>query len=80
MQAAIDCCFFPLYEVEKGKTTLTYDPDILGTRIPAANWFKQMGKTKHLAKPKNADIIKSFETEVDRRWKRLKAMHEHEEL
>ncbi|MCK5524852.1 MAG: hypothetical protein KAI83_17130 [Thiomargarita sp.] len=80
MQAAIDCCFFPLYEVEKGHTTISYDPDILGTRIPAINWFKQMGKTKHLAKPKNADIIKTFETEVDRRWKRLKAMHEHEEL
>ncbi len=80
MQAAIDCCFFPLYEVEKGKTTLSYDPDILDTRIPAADWLKQMGKTKHLTKPKNADILKSFEAEVDRRWKRIKAMHEHEEL
>jgi pyruvate ferredoxin oxidoreductase alpha subunit len=80
MQAAIDSCFFPLYEVEKGKTTLNYDPDILKTRIPVSDWLKQMGKTKHLINPKNADILKSFETEVQRRWKRIKAMHEHEEL
>jgi len=80
MQAAIDCCFFPLYEVEKGHTQITYDPDILGTRIPIANWLKRLGKTKHLVKPKNAEILKSFEAEVARRWKRIKAMHEHEEL
>jgi len=80
MQAAIDCCFFPLYEVEKGHTKITYDPDILGTRIPIANWLKRIGKTKHLLKPKNAEILKSFEAEVERRWKRIKAMHEHEEL
>jgi pyruvate ferredoxin oxidoreductase alpha subunit len=80
LQAAIDSCFFPLYEVENGKTTLSYDPDILKTRIPVANWLKQMGKTKHLTKPKNAEILHAFEAEVDRRWKRIKAMHEHEEL
>ena len=80
MQAALDCTFFPLYEVENGKTTLTYDPDVLGTRLPIASWLKRMGKTKPLLKTQNADILTSFETEVDRRWKRLKAMHEHEEL
>ena len=80
MQAALDCCFFPLYEVEKGKTTITYEPDVLGKRIPVVNWLKRMGKTKHLLKPKNAEILKSFEAEVNRRWKRIKAMHEHEEL
>ena len=80
MQAALDCTFFPLYEVEHGKTTITYDPDVLGTRLPIASWLKRMGKTKPLLKTQNADILTSFETEVDRRWKRLKAMHEHEEL
>jgi len=80
MQAALDCCFFPLYEVEKGQTTITYDPDILGTRLPIKSWLKRMGKSKHLLSPKNAPILKSFEAEVERRWKRLKAMHECEEL
>ena len=30
LQAAIDSCFFPLYEIEHGHTTLTYDPDATG--------------------------------------------------
>ncbi len=80
MQAAIDCCFFPLYEVEHGITTLNYDPDLLGNRLPLKSWLKRMGKTKHLLNPKNAEIVQSLETEIERRWKRIKAMHAHEEL
>jgi pyruvate ferredoxin oxidoreductase alpha subunit len=36
-----------------------------------------MGKTKHLLTPKNAALVKELEEEVARRWRRLKAMHEH---
>ena len=54
LQAAIDSCFFPLYEVEHGHTTLTYDPEASGRRIPVADWLKLMGKTRHLVKPENA--------------------------
>ncbi len=80
LQAAIDCCFFPLYEVEKGHTTITYNPDILDARIPVSEWLKQMGKTKHLVKSSNADILHNVEAEVDRRWQRIKAMHDSEVL
>ena len=34
LQAAIDSCFFPLYEVEHGHTTVTYDPDATDRRHP----------------------------------------------
>jgi pyruvate ferredoxin oxidoreductase alpha subunit len=77
LQAAADCCFFPLYEVEHGHTTITYDPDAMGRRHPVADWLKLMGKTKHLLSPKNAPMMTRLEEEVDRRWRRLKAMHEH---
>jgi pyruvate ferredoxin oxidoreductase alpha subunit len=77
LQAAIDCCFFPLYEVECGRTTITYDPDAMGRRHPVSEWLGLMGKTKHLLAPKNASLIKELEKEVQRRWMRLKAMHEH---
>src|SRR5512145_718386 len=30
IQAAVDCCFFPLYEVERGITTINYDPEEKG--------------------------------------------------
>jgi pyruvate ferredoxin oxidoreductase alpha subunit len=80
LQAAVDSCFFPLYEVEKGHTTLSYNPDALDRRKTIADWLKIMGKTKHLAKPGNSDYIDSVQAEVDRRWRRILAMHENEDL
>ena len=80
LQAAIDSCFFPLYEVEKGLTTLTYDPDAIGRRRPVADWLGLMGKTKHLLAPDNAERLESIENEIDRRWQRLKIMHGTEGL
>jgi pyruvate ferredoxin oxidoreductase alpha subunit len=77
LQAAIDSCFFPLYEIEHGCTTLTYDPDAMGRRHPVSDWLKLMGKTRHLLNPANAEIIEGIQGETDRRWARLKAMHEH---
>ncbi len=77
VKAAVDCCFFPVYEVENGITTITYDPDERNKRIPASKWLGMMGKSKHLLKPENADILRAFEQEVERRWRRLKAMHEN---
>ena len=76
VQAAADCCFFPLYEIERGVTTITYDPEPLGRRIPVADWLGLMGKTRHLRKPENAAVLASIEAEVERRWQRLKAMDE----
>jgi pyruvate ferredoxin oxidoreductase alpha subunit len=78
LQAAVDSCFYPLYEVEKGKTTVTYDPDAIGRRIPHVEWLKMMGKTRHLLK--NEAMLKEIQAEVDRRWNRLKAMSAHPEL
>ena len=36
-----------------------------------------MGKSKHLVRPEYAATLQASEQEVERRWKRLKAMHEH---
>ena len=77
MKAAVDSCFFPLYEVERGKTTITYDPEEKNKRVPLQEWLKYMGKAKHLLKEENRELFASFEQEVERRWRRLKAMHEH---
>lgn len=73
LQAAIDSCFFPLYEVERGHTKITYDPDAVNRRQPVADWLKRMGKTAGLPE---ADVI-HIQAETDRRWARLKALHEH---
>jgi pyruvate ferredoxin oxidoreductase alpha subunit len=76
-QAAADSCFFPLYEVEKGRTTLTYDPEAIGRRIKLGDYLGMMGKTRHLLSEENKPVLEAGEIEVERRWRRLKAMHEN---
>ena len=78
IQAGVDCCYFPLYEVENGITKITYNPR--DKKIPVSDWLKMMGRTKHLANEKYADIVDSIQAEVDRRWNRLNALSENELL
>ena len=80
LQAAIDSCFFPLYEVEKGHTSITYDPDAVGRRRTMRDWLGQMGKTRHILAAEHADQLEAIEDEVDRRWRRLQIKHEQPEL
>jgi pyruvate ferredoxin oxidoreductase alpha subunit len=75
VKAAVDSCFFPLYEIERGITNITYDPDAKQKRIPLSDWLKLMGKTKHMLKEE--EMLNQFSTEVEHRWLRLKAKHEH---
>jgi pyruvate ferredoxin oxidoreductase alpha subunit len=77
IQAAVDSCFFPLYEVEHGITTINYDPEEKGKKVPVGEWLKHMGKTKHMLKPDCKTVLDAFQTEVDRRWSRLKEMHKN---
>jgi pyruvate ferredoxin oxidoreductase alpha subunit len=76
-QAAADSCFFPLYEVERGRTTITYDPEAVGRRISLRDYLGMMGKTRHMLSKENKPVLEEAEAEVERRWLRLKAMHEH---
>lgn len=80
LQTAIDCCFFPLYEVEKGHTLVTYDPDAIGRRRTVGAWLGQMGKTKHMLAAENAERLEMIEQEVETRWRRLQIKSEHPEL
>jgi len=77
---AVDSCFFPLYEVENGITTITYNPEEKDKRIPVSNWLTMLGKTKHLLKPQYDETLKEFEKEIERRWVRLKSKHENPHL
>lgn len=76
IDAGVNCCYHPLYEIENGITTLSYDPEEKGKKIPVAEFFKMMGRTKHLIKPNFEEIMEDVQREVDRRWERLKARAE----
>jgi pyruvate ferredoxin oxidoreductase alpha subunit len=77
MQAAIDSCVFPLYEVEQGHTAITYDPDKMGRRRPVADWLGLMDRTRKLVVPAAGAAMAAIEAETGRRWARLQAMHAH---
>ena len=77
LDRAVNSCFFPLYEVEQGVTSITYNPEDKNKRVPISEWLKYMGKTKHLLKEENKSILEEFEAEVEKRWQRLKAKHEN---
>lgn len=75
--AGVDCCYFPLYEIERGITTLNYDPESKKKKIPVTDWFAMMGRTKHLTKNEYQTVTDEIQAEVDRRFARLKARAEH---
>lgn len=71
--AAVDCCYFPLYEVEQGITSLSYNPEASQKKIPVADWLAMMGRTKHLTNGRYPQVLEEIQAETDRRWKRLLA-------
>lgn len=77
IETAVDCCYHPLYEVENGITTINYNPEDKNKKVPVIEWLKMMGRTKHLTKKENQDIVEKIQNEVDRRWERLKAKNEN---
>lgn len=74
IQAAVDSCYHPLFEIEQGITTITYDPEKRNKKVPVTEFLKLMGRTKHLINHPEATEI--LQKEVDRRWGRLKAMND----
>ncbi|GKH46853.1 thiamine pyrophosphate-dependent enzyme [Anaerotruncus massiliensis (ex Togo et al. 2019)] len=80
IQAGVDCCYFPLYEVERGITKITYDPEAASKKLPAADWLGMMGRTKHLMNERYADVVQAIQNEIDHRWLRLKARNDCELL
>lgn len=81
VEAAVNACMHPLFEIEHGITKITVDPEASGKKISAGEAFNKMGGAfAHLSKPEFADLLAEVQEEIDRRWTRLKAMSQHELL
>jgi pyruvate ferredoxin oxidoreductase alpha subunit len=75
VSSVVDACLHPIYEVDKGNTTLNYNPEEKGKKIPVLEAFKALGAGyAHLTRPEFADLITDVQATVDFRWERLKAM------
>lgn len=80
ISAAVNSCFFPLYEIEQGRTALSYDPEKRGKKIPVNDFLKMMGRTKHLCKEEYVFVAEDIQKETDRRWARIKALSDSDVL
>ena len=76
IEAAVNSCYFPLYEVEQGVTKLSYDPEKTGKKIPVSDWLSMMGRTKHLMKEEYKDVVERLQQETDRRFEALRKQAE----
>ncbi len=77
---AVNCCYFPLYEVEQGCTIISYNPEKSNKKLHVTEWLKMMGRTKHLCADKYKEVTDSIQKEIDKRWERLKIKSEIPEL
>ena len=65
---ATESNFWPLYEFDEGKLTINYKPE---KRIAIEEFLKTQTKFKEVLKPKNKEVLKSIQEEVDRRYNEL---------
>ncbi|MCG3125913.1 MAG: hypothetical protein CHACPFDD_00740 [Phycisphaerae bacterium] len=81
VEACVNACMHPLYEIEHGITHVTIDPEKQNKKVPVTEAFKAMGGAfRHLASPEYAAAAAEVQEEVDRRWRRLKALAANEIL
>ncbi len=67
-QLAVDTCYWPLYEVERGEWRLSYRPK---EKLPVERWLERQGRFSHLFRPENRQMIDDLQAEVDDRWEWL---------
>lgn len=65
---AINCGYWPLYEVENGKYKINVKPK---EKAPVADFLKKQTKYRHLFRPGNEAILETIQADIDSRWEAL---------
>jgi hypothetical protein len=68
IDTAVDCLFWPLYEVVDGTYRLTYVPP---NTVPVADWLALQGRFAHLLRPENAEVVADIQSRVEEDWQAL---------
>jgi pyruvate ferredoxin oxidoreductase beta subunit len=68
MSAAVDSCFWPLYEVVDGRYRLTYKPDQI---CPVVDWLRPQARFAHLMRPESSGVVAQIQKQVDEEWMAL---------
>jgi pyruvate ferredoxin oxidoreductase beta subunit len=65
---AVETCYWPLYEVEQGRTRVTNKPR---EKKPLSEFLKVQGRFRHLFAPENEWLLRKAQEEVDSTWEKL---------
>jgi pyruvate ferredoxin oxidoreductase beta subunit len=68
LNAAVDCLFWPLYEVVDGRYVLNYQP---AAPIPVADWLRLQTRFAHLFRPQSHDVLEEIQARVEADWSAL---------
>ncbi len=68
MQIAVKSCFYPLYEIEEGKTKITYNPEEKEEKESIESWLSKI----EIAKDIDNQNILNIQKQVDKKWEKLK--------
>jgi pyruvate ferredoxin oxidoreductase beta subunit len=65
LNAAVDTCFWPLYEVVDGRYRLTYVPERVR---PIEDWLRPQARFAHLLRPEAGGVVGKIQREIDQEW------------
>jgi pyruvate ferredoxin oxidoreductase beta subunit len=68
LDAAVDSCFWPLYEVVAGRYRLTYRPNPV---VPVEDWLRPQARFAHLLEPVNSGLVERIQQRIDDDWAAL---------
>jgi pyruvate ferredoxin oxidoreductase beta subunit len=69
LDAAVNSCFWPLYEVVDGEYRLTYEPEEI---VPIEEWLRPQKRFAHLLRPENAEHVEEIQRQVTADWHSLR--------
>jgi pyruvate ferredoxin oxidoreductase beta subunit len=69
LDAAVNSCFWPLYEVVDGEYRLTYEPEEF---VPIEEWLQPQKRFAHLLQPENSELVEKIQRQVAADWRSLR--------
>jgi len=67
-QKGVDTCFWPLYEVDEGEYSVTYEPR---EKLPVEEWLEPQKRFASLFKEENSKVIDEIQEDIDKDWEKL---------
>lgn len=76
IEAAVNSCYFPLYEIDNGSIKVTYNPEKSNRKCGVSKWFAYMKRTRYLLEEEHSETLQNIQADVDKRWNTLLSLSE----